>query len=148
MVVHRRSKSTKFRGRTTHGLGSKKKGRGAGNRGGRGMAGSGKRADHKKERIYKLYGPEYFGKHGFHRPQKMVVSLHTLNVGDLVTLLPTLSVAQHDGAYHVDLSSLGYDKLLGRGDVRVKLVVSGRVTARAREKIEGAGGAVVDESSA
>ena len=41
-----------------------KKRRGAGNRGGRGMAGSGKRADQKKPTILKLYGSSYFGKRG------------------------------------------------------------------------------------
>ena len=44
-------KVRKFRGSHTHGYGSKKKHRGAGSRGGRGMAGSGKRADQKKPSI-------------------------------------------------------------------------------------------------
>ena len=62
MPVNKRKKATRFRAKTTHGYGSMKKNRGAGNRGGRGMAGSGKRADQKKPTILKLYGNEYFGK--------------------------------------------------------------------------------------
>src|SRR3989338_8762446 len=108
MVIHRRTKSSKFRGHTTHGKGSMKKGRGAGNRGGRGMAGSGKRADQNKMRILKEYGPSYFGKKGFHRPQKQVDHLRTLNVSDLVSLLPTLGLISREGAYHIHLASIGY----------------------------------------
>ena len=54
----------RMRGTKTHGWGSKKKHRGAGNRGGRGMAGAGKRAEHKKTLILKKYTNAYFGKKG------------------------------------------------------------------------------------
>ena len=53
MTYNKRKKNTRMRGGTTHGYGSMKKNRGAGNRGGRGNAGSGKRADSKKPKIYK-----------------------------------------------------------------------------------------------
>ena len=46
----------------THGTGARKKAKGTGHRGGKGMSGSGKRADHKKTLITKLYGHKYFGK--------------------------------------------------------------------------------------
>ena len=59
-----------MRGTSSHGWGSKKKHRGAGHRGGKGMAGSGKRADQKKPTILNLYGNDYYGKKGFRRPQK------------------------------------------------------------------------------
>ena len=62
MTVNKRKKVTRYRGSKTHGGGAKKKRRGAGNRGGRGMGGSGKRADSKKP---SLWGAKYFGKHGF-----------------------------------------------------------------------------------
>ena len=48
MVVQRKKKVGKYRSHTTHGGGHRKKRRGAGSRGGRGNAGSGKRAGHKK----------------------------------------------------------------------------------------------------
>src|SRR3990167_9706986 len=62
MPANRRKKDTGQRGSHTHGWGSKKKHRGSGNRGGKGMAGTGKRADTKKPSIWKS---DYFGKHGF-----------------------------------------------------------------------------------
>ena len=48
MVVNRRKKVVKYRGHSNHGGGMRKKRRGAGSRGGRGNAGTGKRAGHKK----------------------------------------------------------------------------------------------------
>ena len=62
MVVNKSKKKLKYRGSKTHGCGSMKKRRGAGHRGGRGAAGSGKRGDAKKPSIW---GGRYFGKHGF-----------------------------------------------------------------------------------
>jgi len=59
MTVHRRKKNKRMRGaKTTHGYGAKKKHRGSGNKGGKGMAGSGKRADQKKTMILKVFGNE------------------------------------------------------------------------------------------
>ena len=63
MTVNKRTKSSRDRGSKTHGCGSMKKRRGAGNRGGRGMAGTGKRADQNKPSIWK--NKKYFGKYGF-----------------------------------------------------------------------------------
>ena len=48
MVINKSKKKLKYRGSKTHGCGSMKKRRGAGHRGGRGAAGSGKRGDTKK----------------------------------------------------------------------------------------------------
>src|SRR3989338_7387915 len=62
MTINKRKKNDRQRGSKTHGWGAKKKHRGQGNRGGRGMAGTGKRADSKKPSIWK---EDYFGKHGF-----------------------------------------------------------------------------------
>ncbi len=66
MKVKKRKKVSRMRGRGmgTHGRGARKKGKGKGHKGGKGMAGSGKRADHKKTLITKLYGKRYFGKQG------------------------------------------------------------------------------------
>ena len=52
MTVNKRKKNSRQRGSHTHGWGAMKKHRGAGNRGGRGAAGSGKRADSKKPSIW------------------------------------------------------------------------------------------------
>ena len=62
MTVNKRKKNSRQRGSQTHGWGAKKKHRSFGNRGGKGMAGSGKRADSKKPSLWK---ERYFGKIGF-----------------------------------------------------------------------------------
>src|SRR3990167_1002872 len=90
MVVHKRKKLVRYRGSMTHGWGAKKKHRGSGNRGGFGMAGSGKRADQKKISILKYYGHEYFGKKGFKRPQKVtrINKVNAINIIDLENKIP------------------------------------------------------------
>lgn len=77
-MIIKRKKSERYRGSQTHGGGAKKKRRGAGNRGGRGMAGSGKRADQKKPTILKNYGNSYFGKRGFSSKSKKVIKPITI----------------------------------------------------------------------
>ena len=83
MPINKRKKNTRQKGSHTCGWGSKKKHRKAGNRGGRGMSGTGKRSDHKKTMILKKFGHEYFGKFGFRRPQHTKVVLKTINLIDL-----------------------------------------------------------------
>ena len=64
--THKRKKVSRMRGRGqgTHGWGARKKHKKSGHRGGKGMAGTGKRADQKKTLVTKLYGHDYFGKQG------------------------------------------------------------------------------------
>jgi len=66
MKTHKRTKSSRMHGHNmgTHGTGARKRNRGTGHRGGKGMSGSGKRADHKKTLVTKLYGHGYFGRSG------------------------------------------------------------------------------------
>ena len=64
LKVKKQKKSKRQRGNTTYGHGARKKWKGSGHKGGKGMAGTGKRADHKKTLIIKLYGNKYFGKQG------------------------------------------------------------------------------------
>jgi|TARA_Y100000310_G_scaffold138289_2_gene137235 large subunit ribosomal protein L15 len=130
MVVTKKKKGPKFRGSRYHGGGTKKH-RGAGNRGGRGMAGSGKRADHKKPSILKEYGPKYFGAFGFNRPARKVKVVKAINIADL----PQKSA--------INLKELGFTKLLGKGSPTMKHdIVVASCSKRAKEKIEKAGGSV------
>ena len=127
----KRKKNTRARGTKTHGWGAMKKHRGSGNRGGNGMAGSGKRADQKKPTIIKLYGNTYFGKFGFKRPLKMLKNIKTLNLDQL----------NHFDAGQVNLTDLGYNKLLGKGHVTKKFIITvDAVSEKAKQKIEKAGG--------
>lgn len=138
MVVYRRKKLIKQRGSRTHGWGTKKH-RGSGNRGGFGMAGTGKRADQKKPSIYALYGNAYFGKKGFKIPQKLKKHIRAINIMD-VNKFPAKDNV-------VNLKELGYDKLLARGTLEKKLkIIVSSASANAIEKIKKTGGEVIIES--
>jgi len=133
MPINKRKKNTRQKGSHTCGWGSKKKHRKAGNRGGRGMSGTGKRSDHKKTMILKKFGHEYFGKSGFRRPQHTKVVLKTINLIDLNKFKET----------NIDLTNLGYDKLLGKGQINKKVTVKVESFSKsAKEKIEKAGGQI------
>ncbi len=148
MVVHKREKSSRMRGaKTTHGFGAKKKHRGSGNRGGFGMAGSGKRADQKKPTILKLFGPSYYGKHGFKMPLEVQVQVRIINIQDLQEKLDFFVkeklVTKEGDSFVVDLKKIGYDKLVGKGVVRFKLKISApSISNIVKAKIEEKGGAV------
>ncbi len=139
------SRTSKFRGSRTHGRG-KKAGRGAGLRGGRGNAGLHK---HKWISIVK-YRPDYFGHHGFKRPQSVVTGKVTMNLSDVEQALPSLSkdgfAVQKDGKWTVDLGKMGVDKLLGSGRISKPVTIKvGEASAKAAEKLKKAGGALVKE---
>ncbi|MFT4309380.1 MAG: uL15m family ribosomal protein [Candidatus Woesearchaeota archaeon] len=143
MTHHKRKKNSRQRGSMTHGWGSKKKHRGAGNRGGKGLAGTGKRSDTKKPMIWK--DKHYFGKRGFtsHTGKES----HTINTGYLsshITKLHESKIAsKKDDTYTIDLTAIGYTKLLGKGRVSVKLhIVVGSATPKAIEAVKKTGGTV------
>ncbi|MBE6525558.1 MAG: uL15 family ribosomal protein [Candidatus Methanomethylophilaceae archaeon] len=136
------SRTKKFRGLRTHGRG-KKAGRGAGIIGGHGNAGLGK-----TKKIYMLkYDRNHFGHYGFKRPQCMVEANSTLNVSELqeqADRFVALGFATKDGdVYNINLTEAGIDKLLGSGNIDVKVnVIVSEASAKAVEKIEAAGGSV------
>ncbi|MBW2975295.1 uL15 family ribosomal protein [Candidatus Woesearchaeota archaeon] len=136
MTINKRKKFSRQRGRHTHGWGSKKKHRGAGNRGGRGMAGSGKRGDAMKTLYWK--DKKYFGKHGF-KAKGVKKDIKTVNVDYIEEHLDKF---MKDGV--IDLAKLGYNKLLGNGVVRSKLNIKVEsASVKAVEKVKKAGGDVV-----
>tara|TARA_Y100000310_G_C20460772_1_gene705244 strand:- start:357 stop:803 length:447 start_codon:yes stop_codon:yes gene_type:complete len=131
MVVRKRTKFSRQRASFTHGWGSKKKHRGAGSRGGKGMAGTGKRADQRKPQIWK--DKKYFGKHGFTSQSK---AIKAINVKELVALTAS-------GKEEINLQERGYGKLIGSGKITKKVTVSvNSASAAAIAKIEEAGGKV------
>lgn len=149
MVVNRRKKADRQRGRTTHGWGSKKKHRGAGNRGGRGMAGTGKRADQFKPSILKIYGNSYFGKRGFHRPAEITRKIKAINLDQLNKLIEKGVVKKEKDIYNIDLAVLGYDKLLSRGKLNYKVKIKSEFFSKnAIEKIKEQGGEIVSNEHA
>ncbi len=147
MVVHRRKKKVKQRGHKTHGWGSKKKHRGAGNRGGRGMAGTGKRGDQKKPSIW---AKRYFGKRGF-KPKgiirKAVNPVNLLVIEAKIDEWLQKGVAKKvDDVYEVDVRKLGYDKVLGYGKLTRKYkIIAPAFSEKAGKKLKSAGGEAVVE---
>ncbi len=137
-------RTKKFRGSRSHGRGTKS-GRGSGIIGGRGMAGFRKSG---KIKMLK-YFPDYFGRHGFKRPQGQVKANVTINVSELQENLEEFVekgfAAKEGDMYVVDLTEAGIDKLLGGGniDTPVKVTVS-QVSERARDKIEASGGNIAE----
>ena len=134
----------KCRGKRTHGRG-KKKGRGAGLRGGRGNAGLHK---HKFISLIK-YMPDHFGRKGFKRPQSMIKVDKTINIGNLNLKIEKYliegKVKENEGIIEIDLNSLGYNKLLGSGtlDKKLKITVE-KASNSAVEKIRNAGGEIIN----
>jgi len=124
------SRTNKFRGRSRyHGRG-KKAGRGAGKRGGRGNAGINK---HRLMTRLK-YMPGHWGMHGFNRHP----SLRNVNIS--INTQEVQALADGDS---INLSEMGYDKLLGKGRIdRAIHITVAEASARAIEKVEAAGGSV------
>jgi large subunit ribosomal protein L15 len=136
MVVRRIKKLKKRRGRNT-GFGSHKKHRGAGSRGGRGLAGLHK---HKRMRAIKFM-PDHFGKIGLKRPIKVIKEVKAINLKDLDStvekLLKDKRIKQDKEGIKVNLTELGYDKLLGSGQVKHKLIVEAKYFSKnAAKKLE------------
>lgn len=148
MTTRRRKKITRQRGSRTCGAGTKKR-RGSGNRGGFGMAGSGKRADQKKPGLINLYGNDYFGKHGFVRQTTVHYRAIGLEYLDRkIDGLAQKGKAEHKAnVYTIDLGSMGIGKLLGNGTTSKKMRVTvERASKSAIEKIKKAGGEVTTKA--
>lgn len=143
MTTTKRKKVTKYRGSKTHGCGSMKKRRGAGNRGGRGLAGSGKRAKHHKIRILKEFGKNYLGKVGI-RFHGQKTKIKGVNLKYLEEHLNDIIEKKEGETIIIDLAKLGYNKLLGSGVVKSKFKIKTKFfSKKAKEKIEEKGGEIV-----
>lgn len=127
MGTRKKKKSRKMRGSRYHGYAAKKH-KGKGNRGGKGMAGSGKRADQKKSYVLKHLYP-YFGGKGYTSRRTAKKKQKIMNIKDL---------NKYDG--EVDLKDY---KILSEGELTKKLTVKCQACSKkAREKIEKAGGKI------
>lgn len=139
-VKRKKSSRIKGKGMGTAGTGARKNKRGSGCRGGIGMSGTGKRADHKKSLVQKLYGHNYFGKQGITSRGTKRDTRQRINVGEIQDKIEKFGKKGKEG-YEIKL--LNY-KILGKGEVKDKLIVSCLEASKsAIEKIEKAGGKVV-----
>ena len=135
-MKHKVKKNKGMRGSKTHGWGSMKKHRGAGNRGGKGKAGTGKRADTKKPTIINLFGNTYFGKTGF--TSKCRKRVNSINLSEIQVMYEKGEIKNN-----VDLKEMGYDKLLGSGLIKEKFDIKvDSASKKAIEKVKKAGGTV------
>ncbi|HDZ35652.1 MAG TPA: 50S ribosomal protein L15 [Thermococcus sp.] len=146
-MIRRKKKVRKLRGSHTHGWGCKKKHRGGGSKGGKGMAGTGKRKNTKWTWTIK-YAPDHLGKRGFHRPKAVQYTPNAINLSDIdenLTLFLDMGVAyEEEGKIIVDTTQLGVDKVLGTGRLSRPIVVKAYyVTPKAEEKIKAVGGEVL-----
>lgn len=125
-MIRKARRYLKKRGRDSH-LGRLH--RGGGNRGGHGNAGAGKKTGGQKKSKYIKLGIK-LGHFGFHNPTAAKVK--AINVGEL---------EKYAEKGVVDTKKLGYNKVLGKGNVKQKLTVKAEAFSKqAKAKIEKAGG--------
>jgi large subunit ribosomal protein L15 len=112
-------------------------------RGGKGRAGGRK---HFWIRTVK-YEPERYEKKGFTPPSALEPAPEIINVGDLKELLfKTMGPEGLRDGTGLDLTAMGFDKLLGRGKVDIALDINvSSYSSSALDKIESAGGTLVEE---
>ena len=123
-----------MRGQGGAGYGGKKRHRGKGSQGGKGWAGSTK---HKRSYVYK-YAPKHFGYKGFRPPSAVLTEAVILNLDDVE------KIAAKSGKKEIDLTTLGYTKLLGRGKLAKALTIKiASASASAKSAVEAAGGKLI-----
>ncbi len=146
MKLKKRTKSSRMHGQNmgTHGWGARKKHKKTGHRGGKGMSGSGKRADQKKTLVNKLYGHKYFGKQGITSRGTKRDTLRKINLREIEFNIGTYvkkEIAKKvTGGFEINLSN---HKILGNGDVTQKLIILAKSASKtAIEKVKAAGGEI------
>jgi large subunit ribosomal protein L15 len=144
-MIRTKRKINKQRGSRSNGGGCTKKRRGAGNKGGKGKAGMGKQ--HWTWTV--IHDPNHFGKHGFKRPQKTIHKSYPVNLNflnDKAEEFVEQGIAtKEDDVIVIDVTELGYNKVLATGSLDIPLVVkSPAFSESAIEKIEEAGGEAVE----
>ncbi len=142
MKLKKRKKYSRAHGRKmgTAGTGARKNKRKSGNKGGIGMSGSGKRADHKKTLVQKLYGHNYFGKQGVTSKKTKRDIRKRINLRELSTNLEKYAKKKGD-SWEINLRNY---KILGEGEVKEKLIVTCLSASQsAIEKVNEAGGKII-----
>jgi large subunit ribosomal protein L15 len=141
--MSKRRKKKKNRGSTTHGHGSSKKNRGAGNRGGRGKAGRGKKAKHEKmtkDGVYEL-GEEGFN--NFTSTEQNGINLRDIDQ-NIEKLVEAGVAEEKDSGYVFYAEEAGYEKILGTGKLTQEIEIHAEnFSDSAKEKIEEAGAEAV-----
>ena len=137
-MATRLRKTRKFRGSRTHGWGQIGQHRASGHKGGLGKSGLHK---HLYSTLLK-FDPDHFGHDSTHPPHPNIIKKWA-SVRDLDDLYAKHGKLEGNRKL-IDLTSLGYDKLLGGGQVKnAYLVKVEQYTASAEDKIKKVGGEVL-----
>ena len=147
MKTHKKTKASRHRGKNqgSCGHGARKKAKKSGHHGGGGMSGSGKRADHKKTLVTKLYGNNYFGKQGItsrgtKRDTRQRIGLAQIQ-SNLAGFLKKGLAKKTAKGYEINL---GTYKILSEGTIKEKLFIKASGASKvALEKVKAAGGEII-----
>lgn len=138
MVTRKPKKNRKQRGSRTHGWGAGKKHRGKGHQGGHGESNVGKRGGSRKSKYLakgiKPYGQQGMKKSSKNPPQK-AINLATV-YEKLDTWVKQGKAKKEKDSYIVNLTELGYNKLLSGGKVKGKLSITvNKISKKAKQKL-------------
>jgi large subunit ribosomal protein L15 len=129
-MPHKLRKIRKFRGTRTIGYGRIGQHRDSGSKGNRKVG----RHKHLWSKVV-TSEPNYFGKHGFHSPQAIKKIEKTINLVKLDQLATS---------NEVNLTELGYTKLLGTGKLTKPLTIQVKEASKsAVQKVQDAGGKLI-----
>jgi len=127
-----------MRGSKTHGYGAKKRHRGSGSKGGVGMAGTFKQ---KKTWVFRYERTRLGKAKGFKslRQREIKEDYVAINLRDIQKLIETKNLTGE-----VDMSSLGYDKVLAAGNLKKPMEIKAKYFSKgAEEKISKSGGKAI-----
>ncbi|RMD45513.1 hypothetical protein D6829_02205 [Candidatus Pacearchaeota archaeon] len=140
MKVKKRKKNSRIRGARTCGWGFRQKHKGHGNKGGVGMAGSGKKADHKKQKARSMDPKgKYFGRSGLTSRKSKKKGPKAINLKDIRD-----NFFSKEGET-IELKGL---RILGSGEGFSAKVIAKSATKSAIEKMKKAGGEIILEEKA
>ena len=133
--IHKRKKNSRLRGSRTAGWGFRQSHKGHGSKGGFGMAGSGKRADHKKQKALESDKKKrYFGKQGLTSRGTKVKKYEKINLREIKDNFFI------KGKITMDFSKY---KILGNGEGFKAEIKAKAATKGAIAKMEKSGGKIV-----
>jgi len=136
----KQKKSVKQRGKNSYGHGSRKKWKGKGHRGGKGMSGTGKKADQKKTLILKKY-KKYFGKQGITSKRTFKKKDKVINLRDIQENFDSL-MKKFGKENKLNLKDY---KILGDGEIKKPItIIAKSFTKTAKEKIEKINGKIFE----
>ena len=138
-MPHKLRKIRKFRGTRTQGYGRIGQHRDAGSKGAR------KVGRHKHLWSWVVtHQPDYFGKNGFTSPKSLHTKVNPINLNKL----DQLAQAGQEEKVQINLTELGYTKLLGTGKVTKAMTIQVESYSKsAAEKIKGAGGEIISSQA-